>query len=193
MSIHDYLEAAGFGCTSQWPPPRDWTGEVRAALHAYHGLRAWELALESKRFELVQYVEGYTGGLEFSYDDKRHIVWLCDVTIATATQSFTVRDQPGGPVRVDQTFIQTIHRHREIVLLVKAAIKERLGKPQVTTRLSRSEALALTTYNGTILGMSIEAAGSAALNLVPGAHYQRAAGSRYAMNRWPGTWPTPGE
>ena len=62
--IHDYLEAAGFECTSQWPPPRDWTSEVRAALYKAHGLRAWELALESTRPELLELVRGVTGGIE---------------------------------------------------------------------------------------------------------------------------------
>lgn len=126
------------------PIARDWASEVRDTLYRAHGLRAWELALESGRLELVALVESVTGGLEFSYDDKRHMVWLCDVMVATARQTFTVRDQPGGPVRVDRTFIQNIHREPEIVLLVKAAIKKRLGKLHVTTRLSRSEALELT-------------------------------------------------
>lgn len=71
-------------------PERDWSGEVRAALYKCHGLRAWEIALESGRDELVAYVEDTTGGAQISGD----AISLCGVVVVTLRHGFLLRRPP---------------------------------------------------------------------------------------------------
>ena len=66
---------------------RDYTAEIRAALYRAHGLRAWEIAIESGRPDLLAYVEQHTGGLRvkpwrhLGTPITGHVFTLCGVAV----------------------------------------------------------------------------------------------------------------
>jgi hypothetical protein len=121
----------------------DYAAEVRDALHKCHGLRAWELALESGREELVRHVRGVTGWLSIhdsppkgGWQDPQaysthHQLRLCGVAVATLTIDHRAQNVYTGPVsswhttrlRISGATCKALARH------IEGACVDWLGKP----------------------------------------------------------------